>query len=315
MRYTSLIVLMPMLAVCATAEAKACQPVFASNDLSLIVNAVAIEPGGKTTQDFQVQVRNEAGASDGSDDEPEAIPSAASGGRCEATIRVARLGALAGPDFPPFVLSGPGNRQIRILPDPALASTSDSDVFLSNVPPGPQGRTVPFQISVPTDWGLRAGTYTDQLELLLIDHKGDVADQTTLTTTITIPSAVSLRLVGAVVGSGGRGPASVDLGDVSSSRETHSDNFGARIFSTAPYAVQFSSDNLGNLVHERGRGEIPYQLYFDGAVVNLSANSEIPYFSHTPRSGDRRSMHIVVPPVVAVAGRYSDRITITVSAM
>ena len=34
-----------------------------------------------------------------------------------------------------------------------------------------------------------------------------------------------------------------------------------------------------------------------------------------PQSGDRRPMSIVVPPVLALAGRYSDRVTVTVTAM
>src|SRR3546814_5352243 len=58
---------------------------------------------------------------------------------------------------------------------------------------------------------------------------------------ILIPSAVSLRLVGAVVGGGGGGPAQVDLGSLSSSEETRSDRFEALILSTAPYAVRFDS--------------------------------------------------------------------------
>lgn len=315
MRYTPFIAIAPMLVVCATADAEDCQPAFASGDQTLVINGGAIEPGGRATQDFQVQVQNEAGALPAPDDESAEEADTIRTGRCKATIRIARVGLIADSDFPFYSLRGPANQQVLILPDPASGGTAESDVFIANVPAAPQYWAAPFQIVVPTEWGVRAGTYIDQLKLLLIDQMGNVADHTTLTATISIPSAVSLRLVGAVVGAEGRGPARIDLGELSKFTETHSDQFGARIFSTAPYTVEFRSANLGHLQHEQGSKEIPYSLYFDGALVDLSATYEIPYLEHTPRSGDSRPMRIVVPPVVAPAGRYSDRITITVSAM
>src|SRR3546814_10200943 len=95
---------------------------------------------------------------------------------------------------------------------PRRGGSADSDVVIANAPSGAQGRNVPFQIRVPTEWGLQAGTFTDELQLALIDQGGNIVDTSTLTVTILIPSAVSLRLVGAVVGGGGGGPAQVDLG-------------------------------------------------------------------------------------------------------
>src|SRR3546814_7179648 len=103
--------------------------------------------------------------------------------------------------------------------------SGDSDVVIANAASGAQGRNVPFQIRVPTEWGLQAGTFTDELQLALIDQGGNIVDTSTFTFTILIPSAVSLRLVGAVVGGGGVGPAQVDLGSLSSSEEPRSDRF------------------------------------------------------------------------------------------
>ena len=142
-----------------------------------------------------------------------------------------------------------------------------------------------------------------------------MVDRATLTLTIVIPSAVSLRLVGAVVGGEGSGPAQVDLGNLSTSTETHADRFGARILSTAPYVVSLSSVNRGYLLHEHGREQVPYRLYFDGNLVDLAGSNEFPYFSHTPKAGDQHPISVVVPPVVAIAGRYSDRVTVTVTAI
>src|SRR3546814_16540544 len=106
---------------------------------------------------------------------------------------------------------------------------------------------------------------------------------------ILIPAAVSLRLVGAVVGGGGGGPAQVDLGSLSSSEETRSDRFEALILSTAPYAVRFDSANRGHLLHEPQRATVPYRLYFDGALVDLAGDNEFFYPTRTTTEIGRAS--------------------------
>lgn len=307
MRYSTLIVPIALLAIPATANAAGCQPAFVGGDQAVVIDGVDIGPGERATRDFSVRVKNTAGSS--------GQPGATDGGPCGVTIRVARVGASSIPDLPAYLMSAPGNNQIEILPDSASGGSRNSDVVIANAPSGQQGRNVPFQITVPTEWGLQAGTFTDELQLLLIDQGGNIVDRSTLTVTIIVPSTVSLRLVGAVVGGGGSGPAQVDLGYLSSSKETRSDRFGALIFSTAPYAVRFSSTNLGSLLHEQKHEKVPYRLYFDGILVDLAGTNEFSYPTRAPKGGDTRPMSIVVPPVVALAGRYSDRITVTVTAL
>lgn len=314
MRYSTFIAAFSLAAVPAAVSAADCRPTFLNGDVSVVVDGVEISPGARAVNDFLIRVQNAAGPADG---QPDTMlgAAAAMGGPCEATIRIARVGSSPDPDFPAYTLRAPGNRQIEVLPDPSMGGTSDSDVIISNAPSGPQGRAVPFQVGVATEWGLAAGTYVEQLRLSLVDRSGIVTDTTTLTITIVVPPAVSLRLVGAIVGDGSAGPARVDLGNLSSVRETRSDRFGALIFSTAPYVVRFVSANAGNLLHEQGREKVPYRLFFDGSAVDLAGNSEFAYLDRTPKGGDRRPMSIVVPPAVALAGRYSDRITVTVTAM
>lgn len=318
MRYSTLIVPLALLAVPTTAGAAGCQPAFVNGDQSLTINGVEIEPGGRASENFQIRVHNAAGPDGGpANAAPAALaaPGATGQESCQATIRIARLAPSLHPDFPPYLLRASGNRRVEVLSDPASGGTTESDVIVADAPSGQRSWAVPYQIGVPTEWGLRAGTYVERLQLLLIDRNGNVADRSTLTLTVVIPSAVSVRLIGAVIGGESRGPAQIDLGDLSSSRETRSQRFGALIFSTAPYVVRFSSANRGNLLHEQGREQIPYRLIFDGALVDLAGSSEFPYLDPTPRGGDRRAMNIVVPPAVALAGRYSDRITVTVTAL
>lgn len=310
MRYSTFIAPLTLLTASVGANAASCDPVFASESQSVTLNGIEISPGAIASRDIQLRVRN---AANSSDDRADAAP--ANSKRCPATIRISRLGMPIDPEFPPFTLSAPGQRQIEILPDPQAGGSTKSDITIVNAPSGPQGRAVPFQIGVLTEWGLKAGTYTEQLELSLVNDSGTIVDRTTLTITIVVPPAVSLRLVGAVTGGAMGGPVRIDLGNLSTTAETRSQPFAARILSTAPYVVNFSSTNLGRLAHDQANAQIAYRLYFDNSLVDLAVTNDFPYLSATPRSGDSRPMRIVVPAVTALAGRYSDQITITVSAL
>lgn len=307
MRRAILIASTMILTAPAAAYASECAPEFVSGDQTVTINGVDIEPFGVAKEDFHVRVRNGSGSTGDDMGRPESSPP------CPATIRISRI-STPDPDFPSYTLRAPGNQAIEVLPDESTGGSSDSDIDIANAPPGPQGRNIPFHIAIATEWGLRAGTYVEKLQLSLFDDAGNITDRSTLTITIIIPAAVSIRIVGAV-GRGGGGPARVDLGELSKTEETRSDPFGARIFSTAPHVVSFVSANLGNLLHENARDQIPYRLRFDGTLVNLAGANEFVYPFHTPQAGVMRPLDITVPPVVAPAGRYSDRVTVSVTAM
>ncbi len=287
------------LAAIPGAAQAACDPGFRSNAQSVSIVGVEVEPNAVATEMLGLNVRNE--------DEASSQP-------CPAVIRVSRTGSSTDPNFPPFTLLGPGNQTIEILPDPSVGGGAASDVNLANALPGPQGLDVPFEFRVPTEWGLKAGTYSEQLQFSLYDTGGVLRDTAIVTVTITIPRAVSIRLVGAVLGDGGAGPARVDMGTLSSTTETRSPDFAARIFSTGPYLVSFSSANLGNLLNENGRDKIAYRLYFDGQLVDLAGVNAFAYPSATSSTGDFRPLRVIVPAATAVAGHYSDQVTVTVSA-
>ena len=309
MRQLNLLVAPIALAAMPTSlMAAECVPEFASADQSVVVSGVEIAPGAMSVDNFQVRIRK----SGGGDSNP---GHGNVGNPCPATIRVSRLTGPVDPNFPEYNLRAPGQSQVEILQDPSAGGTSLSDVKIANAPVGPQGRSVPFELQVPTEWGLTAGTYIDRLELLLFDQNGALVDRTNLTITILIPATVSVRFVGAVIGGGFGSGARIDLGTLSTSEQTRSQPFGARIFSTAPYLVNVASANSGNLAHVELGSEIPYRLYFDGAQVDLSGISAFTYLAPTPRSGNTRPMSLEVPPASVPAGRYNDRITLTVSAL
>lgn len=289
------------------AQAADCLPEFVDRDYSVVVSGVEIESGGQSVENFQVRVGN------ASVDEPGRANGVARTAPCDATILVARSNPQSVPGFPAYSIRALGNQRVEILPDPSLPGALDGGIRIVNAPPGPRGRAVPFTLDVSTEWGLTAGTYVEQLELLLLDETGTITDRTSLTITIDIPASVSLRLVGALLGGGADGPALVDLGDLSNSEVTRSSPFGARIWSTSPYIVQISSANRGNLLKEQGTETIPYSLTFDAMEVDLMTGREFFYPVPTTASGVLRNMGITVQPVTASAGEYSDRVTVSVS--
>ncbi len=300
------VALMAISTVAAANDAE-CHPAFSSGDVSVVVEGIDIEAGSRTVRDFQVRVvdRGSEGA---------APLATSSNSLCPAKIRIARTGLSTNPDSPPFSLAAPSNPNLEILPDAAAGETSNSDVLIANVPPGRQGRSVPFQLSLSTDWGIRAGDYHEQLRMLLVDASGSIVDTAILSITFAVPRAASIRFVGAVVGETA-GPAQIDLGTLSTTRPTYSAPFGALILSTAPYVVNFESENQGSLANEATGEQIPYIMTFDASQVDLAGSNAFAFDGPTPRSGDRRPMTIQVPPASAPSGRYADRITATVTAM
>lgn len=299
----------------AQASAQDCEPALLSGDQTITINGVDIAARSVAREMVQLRVGNEAGppgrGATGAND-PETLSS--DGPPCPGTLRISKIIAGSDPDFPDYTLSGPGSRDIEILPDASSGGSTDSDIRIANFPPGPQGRALPLRIRVPTEWGLRAGTYTERLRLSVFDENGIERDTATLTITITIPRALSITLVGDISVSG-TGPARVDLGTLSKTEQTRSSPFGARILSTSAYRVSFDSANMGQLLNDNGADRIAYELYFDGQRVELAGANSFPYLEPTPSVGSTYPLRVIVPPVVAAAGRYSDRVTVTVTAI
>ena len=319
MRFLALFAVSLLLTLPVPGQAKDCLPVFASGDQSVVVQGLEIEPGAVAIESFNLRVRNMGSLPENSPN-PDAQAGEVGGGTnasCSAIIRVSRIDGPSVPDFPQYSIRGPGNQDIEILLDEKGNGTLESGTIKANVPSGGTAhRSLPFQIGVPTSWGLQAGNYTERLMLSLVDETGQVTDRSNLIITLVVPATVSIQLVGAIDGDvAGDGPARVDLGYLSRTAETISNPFAARILSTSPYLVRISSLNLGNLLHEAGEEQISYRLFFDGSPVSLQGGWELQYPEATPSQGDVHPMRIVVPPTTALAGRYSDRLVLTVSAI
>lgn len=280
-----------MLSFATPALAGECQLEFVESAQSVNLPNIEIGVGEFSRESFNVSVRNTGG-----------VP-------CDGVIRFTRVGVSVA-DTPQYSLQS-GPTVLEILPQHG-SSTLNSDLLITASPTDSSGRPIPFQISVPSEWGLKAGNYGDQIELALLDTSGMVLDTLLLTVYIDVPRAVALRVVGAT---GFNEVARIDLGNLSAERPTTSDPFGVRIWSTSGYRVEFSSENRSELVHEGNLDRIAYQLHFNNQLVNLVGGDGFLFGQHTSSLGQVHSLRVEVGQVVARAGQYTDKVTVTVTAV
>lgn len=201
---------------------------------------------------------------------------------------------------------------LEILPNLSTTGSVGDDLFIANIPVNSAGRSVPFRLGFPTEWGLQAGLYSQEFVLSLHDQAGDLLDTMILVVRIDVPPAVALRIVGA---SGNSSIRRINLGTLDPDAVNRSDPFGLRIWSTSPYRVEFVSENLGKLRHTNGDSEIPYDLLMSGSEVDLEGANVRVFTEHTSSLGDLHPLRVLVEPFFAEAGRYSDRVQVSVSAI
>lgn len=270
-----------------------CDPEFADNARTVSVTGIEIGAGERAREDFTILVRNPGSES------------------CAAFLRVARRFPAISQDDLPIRLSSSG-RLLEILPNLSTVGAIGDDLLIPNIPTTSNGRALPFRLGFPTEWGLQAGLYSQEFVLSLHDQTGALLDTMVLVVRIDVPPAVALRIVGA---SGNSPIKRINLGILDPDAINRSDPFGLRIWSTSPYRVEFQSENLGSLRHNNGEGEIPYSLLMSGSEVNLEGTNVRVFTEHTSSLGDLHPLRVLVQPFFAEAGRYSDRVEVSVSAI
>lgn len=275
-----------------------CAPTFAGGDTSVSIVGVSVEPRASASGILQLRVAN-AGTQDDS--------------RCQATVRVSRVGSAFSANFPKYVLLAPSNPNVEVLPEGSVGGSPRADIVINDIPSTSAGRVTNLKFHVPTEWGMAAGTFSEQLTFSLYDTQGVLRGRSLVNVAITIPATTQVRFAGLLV-EGGQG-SRIDLGELSSRRDTRSAPFAARILSTSPYSVSFTSTYGGNLRHEAGIAMVPYELYFDGKRATVGGGSVYTSPTHTSSAGDIKSLQIVVPATLTDAGSYGDRLTILVSAL
>lgn len=275
-----------------TAIAKDCLPKFVDAGASITAGNVVVRSGGVTEETSTFRVRN------------------AGSGPCPASLSIARSSTSPSAANLAYSLRI-GGEQLSILPTENSPPTIGSTFNFNNLPSGPNGRSVPLKLVIPTNWGLAAGDMTDDLVVQLYDQGGNLVDTLPLTVSISIQPAVELRVVGAT---GNAAIASIDLGELDPQTLNLSNPFGVRIWSTSPYTVSFRSQNDGALVHSNMTDRINYGLFMNNQQVSLLNAPAASVSNSTTALGDLHPLSVRVKPFTSKAGQYSDRVEVTVSA-
>ena len=291
MRSTCIFFLSVAAFVGAPAAAK-CEPRFVEASQSINVSASEIGTGALTRENLNIRVEN-----DGE-------------GPCSGRLRF----SYATPtDISPnatFQLSS-GRQVIDILPDDSSAPSAKSDLSVSGIPNGKNGRTIPLDLSFASQWGILSGTQRWEILVSFVGESGIVTDTMVLYLNFLVPDAVELRIVGA---SGDDKIAEIRLGQLDSRKINRSDPFAIRVWSTSPYSVAFESENNGNLVKDGGGDRIPYILRIGGIQLESNGAGSKSMGRATGSLGDIHPMQVEVEPFVAQAGDYADRVSVTVTA-
>lgn len=273
----------------------ACEPEFVQSAQTLNVPDIDVSSGGITTETFQISVRN-AGTG---------------AAACQAVLRFARLSTSPSAGTIDYSFQS-GGQVLEILASDTLPGTASSDLNLASLSTASSGQGVPLQVNVPSGWGISSGSQVDDLLVSLVDTTGTTVDTLILRVALNVPPAAEVRIVGAT---GQSAIAQIDLGTLDPDATTISDPFGVRVWSTSAYTVSFQSENDGTLVHSGDRSRtIEYQLYMNNGRVDVRGAPAAYIPRKTDALGDMHPMSIRVEPFQALAGDYSDRIEVTVTA-
>lgn len=271
-----------------------CSLQFAEDAVTITILVVDLGPGSSASGEQAIRVLAEGGG--------------ANSASCRGALRISRLSGAG--SFPEYRLTARGQPIAPSISEAIGDARNQINLSLSG---NNASRSVDLRMSLPTGWGLIAGRHSEQLQLALLDSAGEVADRMTLNVVLEIPKAVDVILVGAT---GGGQTSSIELGDLSPTEATQSAPFGLRIWSTSAYTYGFTSVNGGSLRHALDMDSIPYQLSIEGRPITLSSGRvEFNNPTSSAARGDLYRLGIQVPARRSIAGRYSDSITVSVSAI
>ena len=272
----------------------ACEPSFIEgSNIVTLTPSISFEDQ-RLVERFNIRVRN-----DGSE-------------VCTLRIGVGREVASVGFRFPAYSLTGPSGNE----PVAGLSGTGDSTGFGSEfIVPANGQVSIPYELRMAVGWGSEAGTYAEDLVFQLSEAESGSAIATQRTRlSLEIPRATRIRFAGA---SGIDGPARIEMGSISATAPTRSPPFALRILSTSAYRIDLVSQNRGALRRSDGPDIIPYQMTLGGQAVNLGGTAYSRQVGrHTSSVGDVHPVTIVIDPdPTRHAGQYSDRVTVTVTAI
>jgi spore coat protein U-like protein len=211
---------------------------------------------------------------------------------------------------------------VRILKDAPDANGDEvsSGTFSGK---GEEKKTVLIYVAQPAAKLSQAGLYSDQIILHLYDglYGGSNSvppvpvDSNPMPISYSVPLLRQISLVD--IGQAFNPAATLKAIDFGELKQGKSAGFDLIVRTNSDFAVKMFSKNGGKLEHtELKKQQISYSLSIDGVIKNLNQTTPVQVltgFGTTPESGSRHPVSIVVGPTdKALAGRYSDVITISI---
>lgn len=197
--------------------------------------------------------------------------------------------------------------------DSVLSSTA----FRPFIPEGVEEVTIEYTVELPSLQRVRSGAYDGTLTFTLFaDETEIVSDRQTVSLSVDVIEQLDVSVSSEnPVFSLSRTFETVDFGAL---EQDETETVFVSVRSTGAYKVSFSSDNRGQLVHERGAdsGAVDYFVEIDGAQIGqLTEDVDITGGDGpTAETGEALQVLFRIGNVSRKrAGGYSDNVRVTVS--
>lgn len=224
---------------------------------------------------------------------------------CRIELAVGVDPAFAGP-FPSYSITGPGGVAQFDAQTPASQGGAGVITTILEVDAGSEVN-IGYDVAARVGWELAADTYLRRIlfSLSTLDN-AVIVDEGFVDLAVEVPLSSRLDFVGNV--------DRLSLGRVKFGEETVSPPFGMRVFATSSYTIDIESENSGQLIRDEGDAFLSYSMRLNGQLLELAPVDTVTSGSRSQLLGDTYS---IVASVRAEtdqrAGRYSDRVTITVT--
>lgn len=231
------------------------------------------------------------------------------GGTCQYMLRIE-------PDTGPGegrIHSASGHLIYNIEPSGGQGRDADNVVELSGSFSGNRlQKDVPFQVTMPTGQRAMAGVYNGRIALSLYRTDNgieELMDQQSMFVTSNVTPKVSASFGDLANGNN----QSVDLNLGMMTRHQNA-SLDFAVSANTDYKVNLESQNSGALKHEFSDNLLDYEIRIDGQVVRDSDPNAATLFSGNDNSRHRLDFELQGDPALGVAGKYSDRLTLIISA-
>ena len=231
------------------------------------------------------------------------------GGACQYMLRIE-------PDTGPgegHIHSASGHLIYNIEPSGGQGQNADNLVELSGSFSSNQSqKEVPFQISMPIGQRALAGMYSGRVALSLYrtdNGAEELVDQQSVYFASEVAPKVSASF--GELASGNNNSIDLDLGTMTRNQKASVD---FAVSANTNYKVNFESVNSGALRHELSGLTLDYDIRIDGQLLRDSYPNSATLFTSNENSRHRLDFELRDDATLGVAGKYSDRLSLIISA-